>query len=103
MFPGEPTVELMDLEITDIRPTHVYDTLNPQGEQDEEDNRVIGTEDDPQYSAYNYQNFEPEQHLPEEHKYKTLEVPSKDELLFITRRLCQEQQLALQPVLNYCK
>mgnify|MGYP001215842512 CR=1 FL=1 len=103
MFPGELTVDLMDLELSDMRPSHVYDTLNPQGEQDEEDDRAIGIEDDPQYSAYNYNNLEPEQHLPEQHKYKTIEVPDKDELLFIARRLCEEQQSAVQPILNYCK
>merc|ERR1711884_309535 len=41
LFPGEPTVDLMDLELSDMRPSHIYDTLNPQGEQDEEDDRDI--------------------------------------------------------------
>ena len=83
LFPGEPTVDLMDLELSDMRPSHVYDTLNPQGEQDEEDDRDIGIEDDPQYSAYNYHNIQPEQHLPDQHKYKTVEVPDKAELQIV--------------------
>lgn len=41
--------------------------------------------------------------IPDNYRYKTIDVPSKEDLLYLSRRIADEQQLVLQPVLNYCK
>ena len=43
------------------------------------------------------------QSLIQYYKYKTIDVPQNDDLHNLTRRLVDEQQLVLIPVLNYCK
>ena len=104
MFPGESVIEDMDLDISKMRPTAVYDNLNPQGEQEEEDNREEGTEDDPQYVAYDHQgNLEEPTAVPDGYKYKSIDVPTNKEISFLTQRLGEEQQLVLDEVLNNCK
>ena len=91
MFPGEDIVEMTDFEVlAENRPTHIYDTLNPQGELENEDDKEQGAEDDPKYAAYNNGGFDDEQAFPEQCRYKSLNVPSDEELLFLTRRLVDE-------------
>ena len=102
MFPGEPAMDDMDKDISEMRPTAIYDTLNPQGEQEEDENREEGIHDDPQFVAYDHQgNLEEPSALPDSYKYKTIEVPTKKELFSMTRSLGEEQALVLDEVLNH--
>ena len=87
-----------------MRPTTIYDTLNPQGEQEDEECRQEGIQDDPQFVAYDHQgNFDEPTALPESYKYKSIEVPKKKELFSMTRMLGEEQALVLDQVLNHCR
>ena len=105
LYTGEEVVELMDLEmIVEMRPSHVYDTLNPEGEQEQEDDKAEGVEDDPNFAAYDHGgNLMDQEPKADNYKYKSIDVPSKEDLQFMTRRLVDEQQLVLQEVVGYCK
>ena len=104
MFPGEPAMDEMDTDILEMRPTTIYDTLDPQGEQEDEEGREEGIQDDPQFVAYDHQgNFDEPSALPESYKYKSIEVPKKKELFSMSRMLGEEQALVLDQVLNHCR
>ena len=104
MFPGEPVMDDMDTDLSELRPTTIYDTLNPQGEQEEEECREEGIQDDPQFVAYDHQgNLEEPSALPDSYKYKSIDIPLKKELFSMTRRLGEEQEIVLDEVLNHCK
>ena len=105
MYPGEDVIELMDFQtLEEMRPSHIFDSLNPEGEQQEEEDRAEGSEDDPNFAAYDHQgNLVEEDQIIDNYKYKSIEVPRDEDLLNMTRRLAGEQQLVLQEVLNFCK
>ena len=104
MFPGEAAMDEMDTDISEMRPTTIYDTLNPQGEQEDEECKEEGIQDDPQFVAYDHQgNLDEPSALPDSYKYKSIEVPKKKELFSMTRMLGEEQALVLDEVLNHCK
>ena len=104
MFPGEPIMDDMDTDLTEMRPTSVYDSLNPQGEQEEEENKEEGLHDDPQFVAYNHHgDMEEPSALPDSYKYKSIEIPKRKELFSMTRKLGEEQEIVLDEVLNHCK
>ena len=45
MFPGQESLEAVDLDnLSEERPQHIYDALNCQGEQDQEDDKEIEIE-----------------------------------------------------------
>ena len=99
----------MDLENYDFngtKPSHIYDTLDSQMIQDDEDDEEEGILDDPDYAGRNPdgQVEEPRnQYNIEESKYKQLIVPDDDDLLEMTRKLVPEQMDALSKVIKYCK
>ena len=75
MFPGENVIELAD--IGDLRPEHVYDTLDCQGEQENLDDLAAGCIDDPEFESFGYlgnlnQSTEPVKGKFEDFNYKTL-------------------------------
>ena len=104
IYPGESTVQLLESEDLDSKkPVHIYDLLDSQRQQENADDKEIGSVDDPSYATFgNTEHFDKEiQH--EEFKYKALVVPDDENLRFITRRLAPEQMNVLRKIVTYCK
>lgn len=92
------------------RPSHVYDELDAQREQDLDDDMEEGMRDDPKYGHLEYgedkanadENDGQGGHY-DEPKYKAVTVPEKKEMDFFTRRLVSEQRLLLNIAVHYSK
>ena len=52
MFPGENIIELADFG--DLKPVHVYDNLDCQGNQQNLDDLAAGCMDDPEFESFGY-------------------------------------------------
>ena len=87
------------------KPSHIYDALDGQREQENDDDNAIGVLDDPQYESFAYTgNLNQEVHAHEEDfKFKKIVLPSNDELKHITCSLVPEQMNILRQVIGYCK
>ncbi len=112
IYPGEPTLDtlssnLFDNEALHEKPSHIYDTLNPQGEQDQEDIREEGEAIDPAYESFGYfGNLDLNQNentSSDDFKHKRIDLPEEEELLFLTRRLVPEQMTILNRVVTTCR
>ncbi len=110
IFPGEEILpemctNLYDNQVLQERPTHIYDALNSQGEQDQDDDIAEGEESDPKYESLGYFGNlgEDSENIPDDVKYKKINVPSKEEMEFLTHRLVPEQLVILKKVVSYCK
>ena len=110
LFPNDDVVEMLDnLENCDFnaaRPTHIYDMLDSQMIQEDEDDEAEGVTDDPEFASRNPEVFK----VPENphdfitQKYKVLTLPEDpNDLLEMTRKLVAEQLQALSKVIGYCK
>ena len=83
MFPGENVIELAD--IGDLRPEHVYYTLDCQGEQENLDDLAAGCIDDPEFESFGYlgnlnQDPKPSKVQFEDFNYKKISIPKTAEL-----------------------
>ena len=107
MYPGEATIELMeDEDFQKQKPTHIFDAIASQAEQENKDDLEEGLHDAPEYESlacpeqFAYQeeggNFE-------DFKYKKICLPNDEDLKIITLRLVPEQMDVLYKVMTYCK
>jgi len=112
VYPGEPTLDemstnLFDNEALQERPSHIYDTLNPQGEQDQYDDRLEGDAVDPEYESFGYLGNlnlnNNDEGRSEDFKYRKITLPDKEEMNFLIRRLAPEQRIILKEVAQFCK
>ena len=105
-YPGDATLELMDSnDFVEKKPCHIYDKLDGQGQQENEDDNVEGIIDDPAYESFGYRGNLNQEDIPffESFKYKKVCLPSTDEMNFLTRRLVPEQLNVLRKVMRFCK
>ncbi len=110
IYPGEKTLllgesNLLDNQVLHEKPSHFYDTLNAQEEQNQDDDREEGETADPTLESFGYTgnlNHDNEFNA-DDCKYKTINVPSDEEMKFLTKRLVPEQRAILRPVIAYCK
>ena len=109
MFPGEAILDLMDesaLEnqvLQDQRATHIYDTLNAQGEQAQEDDLLEGAIEDPSYQSFGYTGNLNEGPEKADFKYKKIALPDAEEMKFLIQRLVPEQYDIAKRVVQFCK
>ena len=110
IFPNDDVVEMLEnLENCDFnaaRPTHIYDMLDSQMIQEDEDDQAEGITDDPEFAARDPDVFKvPENpHDVIAQKYKVLTLPDDpNDLLEMTRKLVPEQLQALSKIIGYCK
>ena len=111
LYLGLSTGDLLELSETwnigQEKPTHVYDTLDPQREQDAGDDDNEGIEEDPEFAARlpdkNMANETDSTTRGESTKFKKLLVPDDEELLNETRKLVPEQLEGLAKAVRYCK
>jgi hypothetical protein len=106
IYPGEGTIDLlenMDLDLQ--RPSHIYDMLDGERQQQEEDDLVVGAENDPQFESFAYTGnlAQGENAHSESFKYRIVKVPKDDELRHRTLRLVPEQMNILRKVCHYCR
>ena len=106
IYLGEETVDILDCDMETLRPSSIYENLNPQGEQDLEDDKEEGLTDDPKYAALDYngktETIEDGPKL-ESYRYRQIDVPTDKELSERTRTLVPEQLVILLRVVQFCK
>ena len=111
IFPGEGAIAPYDFDLLEEnRPQHVYDTINCQGEQQNEDDAEVAVEDFLEIAPLEW-NGETEDEKEkkkniadhEDAKYKKLELLEHYDLMEQTLRLVPEQKDVLTVVLNLCK
>ena len=110
IFPGEKVLDIDDIDASDFednRPQHVFDNLDPQGEQENADDLDKDIVDDPDSMMFHWhgKNEEAEDNNVqfETARYKKINHQAHDDLITFTRLLAPEQKDALTQVLNYCK
>ena len=106
IYPGEGTLDLLENVDHDIQaPAHIYDMLDGEGQQQQEDDLADGQENDPQFESFGYTgNLAQGEHVPyESSKYRVVTVPKDHELKLKTKRLVPEQINILRKVVEYCR
>ena len=105
MYPLEEEIDLdIDLNDPNNLPQHVYDLLDPQGELENEEDRAIGPEEDPEFIARDREFAYDEETVPyEDFQYPRISFPSKNDLLEMIQSLHPEQLNVLDDVVHYCK
>ena len=105
IYPGEGTTELLEsFDYAENQPQHVYDMLDSQRQQEEEEDKEIGATDDPEYETFGYTGNLGQENSPfESSKYRKIKMPNNDVINFLTRRLVPEQLDVLRRVVGYCK
>ena len=106
IFPLEGDFDLLDIDLNDLNnlPQHIGDTLDPQGEMDNEEDRAIGPEEDPEFIARNREFVNDDDAVPyEDCTFPVINVPSKNDLLDMTLSLHPEQRKNLEDVVEFCK
>ena len=97
-------MDLLECDLELLRPSHVYDEIDAQRVQDDDDDEDEGLEDDPRFAALNPNDIkENERPLLEHFKYKKVHVPDDKEMSTITQRLAGEQMELVMKVANFCK
>ena len=106
IYPGEGTIDLLEnLDLDIQRPAHIYDMLDGEGQQQQEDDMAAGTVDDPKFESFGYLGnlAQGEREQFESCKYRIVKVPDEEEMKFKTLRLVPEQIDVLRKVDDYCK
>ena len=86
-------------ETEDLRPQHIYDTLDPAGEQEDMDDQdAMEPIDRTQLpSEVN------EGHFPEQVKYKPIDVECEEKMLTMAQSMSPEQMIGFIMLIHYCK
>ena len=82
IYPGENTVNLIETVDIDVQgPAHIYDMLDGEGQQQQEDDLEIGPENDPQFESFGYTGnlAKGENTQFESFKYRIVDVPKEEE------------------------
>ena len=107
IFPGEETIEMLESANWELmQPTHLIETLDPQGEQEGNDDMIDGIDDDPEFESFAYTgnlNLSHQENCSETGRYKQIQVPSDLELNKMTQALVPEQMNVLRKVVSSCK
>ncbi len=105
LFPYTDTMEeaqshLEEACLDDIRPAHIYDQLDPQGTQDNEEDEA---NHEKKYSCIHPGDFGTQEQDHDAPKYRSINVENEEELLLIARQLIPEQQKVFHKVISHCK
>ena len=104
IYPSEDIIDLLDSDdLEDQRPTHVFDMLDSQREQENEDDKEVGMTDDPKYAVLGLTDHLGNERTYEEFKYRKFILPDQETMNFLTLRLVSEQSEVLKKVIQYCK
>ena len=109
IFPGESAIDLNDGGFFDTdRPTHVFDELDCQGQQQNADDLEEDIEDDLdiaplQWNGANEREDAEPGSKREGANYRKVPLLKDNELMILTRSLADEQKDALSKVIDVCK
>ena len=106
IYPGDGIINLFESDDLEIqKPQHIFDVLDSQRQQENEDDKEIGVKDDPLFESFGYLgNLKQANEVQfEEFKYKKFCLQCDDEINFHTHRLVPEQLNILRKVVGYCK
>ena len=107
IFPGEETIEMLESANWELmQPTHLIETLDPQGEQEGNDDMIEGIDDDPEFESFAYTgnlNLSYQENCSDAVRYKQIQVPNDLELNKMTQALVPEQMNVLRKVVSSCK
>ena len=106
IYPGDDTVDMLNnYELEKLQPNNANDTLDGQGEQENDDAMVEGIIDDPEYESFGYTGNLNQEDQPnyDNVKYKKICLPSDLELRAMTRKLVPEQMNVMRKVIHSCK
>jgi hypothetical protein len=112
MFPFSDEIDAIQEAIEngtfDERPSHIYDMLDAQGEQQDDDDNAQGPDDDPEYAGRDPSNLTEEQKNTdngqgESFKFKKIDVEEHNVLMAMTRKLVPEQMVPLNKAVGFCK
>ena len=106
IYPGDGIINLFESDDLEIqKPQHIFDVLDSQRQQENEDDKEIGVKDDPLFESFGYRgNLKQANEVQfEEFKYKKFCLQCDDEINFHTHRLVPEQLNILRKVVGYCK
>ena len=105
-----PLLDLMEnldtnVDLEKVRPVHLADMLDPEGEQNNEEDDAIGEEVDNEFAGRDT-NLVEKPNAPvkfDDAKYPTISPPDKSELLEMTRTMVPEQLRVLEKSVEYLK
>ena len=109
IYPGEPVIAMMDTaELEMLKPIHLTDILDCQGEQANDDDLEDGCIEDPIFETFGYtgnlkMNKPKETKQFENCKYKKIPLQDDGDLRKMTRNLVPEQMNVLRAILPGCK
>ena len=110
IFPFSSTMELLEngnINLEEDRPTHVYDLLDSNLEQQNQDDEICGNEEDSEYAGRDpdilVHNVEKENKNYDSFKYKSIEVPETEELAELFSKLDVEQKWGLSKLISHAK
>ena len=107
IYPHEEAMNLLDFDrdLEEVRPAHIFDHLDAQGEQDNEDIMLQGIENDENFVGRDLafeSNFKNALNL-EEFKYPKIELPeNREDIIEMTKKLAPEQKRPLKYVVKFC-
>ena len=107
IYPHEEAMNLLDFDrdLEEVRPMHIFDQLDPQGEQDNEEVKLQGIEDDETFVGRDLafeSNLKDALNL-EESKYPKIDLPENSEdIIEMTKKLAPEQKRPLKYVVKFC-
>ena len=105
IYPFEEVLNFLDTDVNlkEIRPTLLYDQLDAQGEQDNEDDEMIGQEEDSNFLGRDPDLADMKDKPQfEEFKYPRINLPQKNDVLEMMLQLGPEQKVACEKVFKFC-
>ena len=105
IYPFEEVLNFLDTDVNlkEIRPTLLYDQLDAQGEQDNEDDEMIGQEKDSNFLGRDPDLADMKDKPQfEEFKYPRINLPQKNDVLEMMLQLGPEQKAACEKVFKFC-
>ena len=106
MYPGEDVVDMLETNLEQLRPTDLLDTLDPQGQQEQEEDRIEGDIDDNEFESFGYTgnlNHRQQQIYDVSSRFKQIDLPSEFDLNHMARQLVPEQMEVMREVISSCK
>ena len=110
LFPHMNTVQESQLLLetaSDHRSTHIGDVINPQHEQDQEDQALLGVEEDENYASRHpgelLDREEIMQPSANRNMYRRIDISDKDSMAGMVQQLDCHQRRVFDTVIKYCK
>ena len=107
IYPHEEAMNLLDFDrdLEEVRPTHIFDHLDPQGEQNNEEVRLQGIEDDETFVGRDliFESNLKDGQILEESKYPKIDLPENiEDMIEMTKKLAPEQKRPLKYAVKFC-